>query len=154
MLTFLRLRESHGDEIVATTMVIVLITIVVMGGFTETLLRWLGIEMGIEQGVNETKYPDKGLRKNRFSSLGKKIKTLFVRCLTNFANILMITRKIVSFIASLYGRSQIIMNWMMILILVLGISITNQVQKLKRARLNILCNQLSRNGVYKTCKLV
>ncbi|KAL7571190.1 hypothetical protein ACA910_010618 [Epithemia clementina (nom. ined.)] len=40
--------HGNADEFAAATMFIVLFTIVVMGGLTETLLEWLGIEMGVD----------------------------------------------------------------------------------------------------------
>jgi NhaP-type Na+/H+ or K+/H+ antiporter len=39
---------GNKDEVVAATMVIVLITIIVMGGFCESLLHGLGIRMGVD----------------------------------------------------------------------------------------------------------
>ena len=39
---------GHNDEFIAATMVIVLVTIIVMGGATEHLLRYLKIDMGVD----------------------------------------------------------------------------------------------------------
>jgi NhaP-type Na+/H+ or K+/H+ antiporter len=40
---------GHADEFTATVMVIVIVSIVVMGGATETLLRWLCIDMNVDE---------------------------------------------------------------------------------------------------------
>ena len=40
--------NGNADEFTAATMFIVLFTIVIMGGLTETMLGWLGIEMGVD----------------------------------------------------------------------------------------------------------
>jgi NhaP-type Na+/H+ or K+/H+ antiporter len=62
---------GHGDEIVATTMVIVLVTIILMGGCTEFLLQWLEIKMGSEVTViHPSKHPERQLRESRFSLFG------------------------------------------------------------------------------------
>eukprot|EP00548_Thalassiothrix_antarctica_P003060 CAMPEP_0194147184 /NCGR_PEP_ID=MMETSP0152-20130528/22572_1 /TAXON_ID=1049557 /ORGANISM="Thalassiothrix antarctica, Strain L6-D1" /LENGTH=546 /DNA_ID=CAMNT_0038847893 /DNA_START=187 /DNA_END=1827 /DNA_ORIENTATION=+ len=41
---------GHENDIVTSTMVIVLINVLVMGGFTEVLLEFLDIRMGVDQG--------------------------------------------------------------------------------------------------------
>ena len=40
---------GHDDEFVAATMFIILFTVVIMGGGTEYLLEYLGIEMGVDE---------------------------------------------------------------------------------------------------------
>jgi len=40
---------GNADEFVAATMVIVLVSIIIMGGVTESLLHFLGIEMGVDE---------------------------------------------------------------------------------------------------------
>ena len=61
---------GHADEFTAATMVIVLISIIVMGGATETLLQFLGIEMGVDEDEYMQKWHRQRALKGWFHDFG------------------------------------------------------------------------------------
>ena len=61
---------GHADEFTAATMVIVLISIIVMGGATETLLHFLGIEMGVDEDEYMQKWHRQRALKGWFHDFG------------------------------------------------------------------------------------
>jgi NhaP-type Na+/H+ or K+/H+ antiporter len=62
---------GHNDEFIAATVVIVLVTIIVMGGATEHLLRYLEIEMDVDEDDYMENWHKKRKLKGAFHAFGK-----------------------------------------------------------------------------------
>jgi hypothetical protein len=62
---------GHADEFTAATMVIVLVTIIIMGGATEHVLRFLNIQMEIDEEEYMRIWREKRRLKGLFHDLGK-----------------------------------------------------------------------------------
>ena len=62
---------GHDDEFIAATMFIILFTVVLMGGGTEYLLEYLGIEMGVDEEQYMFEWRKEHELKGKFHDLGK-----------------------------------------------------------------------------------
>jgi len=62
---------GHADEFTATTMVIVLVSLIVMGGLTESVLRALNIQMDVDEERYMKEWHEKRALKGCFHDLGK-----------------------------------------------------------------------------------
>ena len=62
---------GHDDEFTAATMLIILFTVMIMGGGTEYLLEYLGIEMGVDEEQYMFEWRKEHELKGRFHDLGK-----------------------------------------------------------------------------------
>lgn len=76
---------GHNDEFIAATVVIVLITIVIMGGATEHLLRSLGIQMG----VDEDNYMTEWYKHRRLNGYFHSFGTCYSKKCPNLMSVLM-----------------------------------------------------------------
>ena len=62
---------GHDDEFIAATMFIILFTVVIMGGGTEYLLEYLGIEMGVDEEQYMFEWRKEYELKGTFHDLGE-----------------------------------------------------------------------------------
>jgi sodium/hydrogen exchanger 8 len=62
--------NGHADEFVAATMFIILFTVVIMGGGTEYLLEYLGIDMGVDEDAYMFQWRKERELKGTFHHLG------------------------------------------------------------------------------------
>lgn len=62
---------GHDDEFIAATMFIILFTVIIMGGGTEYLLEYLGIEMGVDEEQYMFEWRKEHELKGTFHDLGK-----------------------------------------------------------------------------------
>lgn len=65
---------GHNDEFIAATVVIVAVSIIVMGGATEHLLRYLEIEMGVNEDDYMEDWHKQRQLKGTFHDLGKMLR--------------------------------------------------------------------------------
>lgn len=62
---------GHDDEFVAATMFIILFTVIIMGGCTEYLLEYLGVEMGVDEEAYMFEWRKERELKGIFHDLGE-----------------------------------------------------------------------------------
>lgn len=67
---------GHDDEFIAATMFVILFTIIIMGGGTEFLLEYLGIQMGVDEEQYMFEWRKERQLKGKFHDFGKSNNTI------------------------------------------------------------------------------